>query len=347
MLIDHFIYTSAKTDAKLGYQVIAKSKGINDSILNALTDYLYPIGANLSDLQECKTLLILPQNKLAFSVIKIGVGFDGRSGTIYNHTMIISKPDFKKISNDTKILEKSFIHDNSLRGIITPLKIDQNVRATSKFTLTPIHKSILKELFSKKKIAIVDTKNSEIFQMLIQVLPRSMRLVPFSTFVAQPDRQPEFNLIQIPPQIQTQIKKYAIIPVNNRSTRTSEFDNALEFFLELYNSPKAFTKFSNEFDEIKSTNLKNKLLMLYYFYLFRSTKDLEEKTKYALRCFSLLQKLNSNTKKYYDSISNYVGNESVTDEYDDVVTTIWKNIDSFSKWFSKSLWWVNSPRDPS
>ena len=106
MILEQFVYTAAATRTKTGYQIIARSKGITDDIVSQLNQYVFPLGIDPSEFKESRSLLILKNNKIAFSRIKnIGIGYDGRSDTFYNHTIVMNIKDFKEIDYDTRILE--------------------------------------------------------------------------------------------------------------------------------------------------------------------------------------------------------------------------------------------------
>jgi len=67
---DHFIYTSAKTRDKEGYQIVAKSKGISKDIISEFAGYYYPIGTDIEKFDESRSLFFLKKNKIAYSIIK-------------------------------------------------------------------------------------------------------------------------------------------------------------------------------------------------------------------------------------------------------------------------------------
>ena len=121
---EHFAYTTAKTDVKTGYQIVAKSNGINERILNSMIGYFFPLGIDPMEFTKSKSLLPIGGEHIAYSTVKnIGIGYDGRDGTLYNHTIIMKKDGFAKIGNDTRILDKYFIEDYSMRGELDQLYI--------------------------------------------------------------------------------------------------------------------------------------------------------------------------------------------------------------------------------
>lgn len=348
ILCDHFIYASAKTDKKIGYQVIAKSDGITERILDSLSEYIYPLGANLNELKESKSLLVLKNKKIVFSIIKIGIGFDGRSGTVYNHTFVLDEKDFKKLDYDSRKLEKYFIKDESLRGKLKKIEIED-------FDYPPdlikkhFHKTIeptLKALFKKKKLAIVEIEDTNLIQNLLSILPPKMRLISFSTHVSQPKRQSSFEFIQIPRQIQSQLDNHFVQidpQIFESNKKKTDLDKSLEYFLDLVNRNKiGLKKFQREFDRIASNDFKNKLIMLSFYHYFIKTKIPSQKAQYANKCFMALNKLGrKGTEKYYQEIANYVTEIKIKklskEEAPDILSAIYE----IMLWFTKSsFWWV-------
>ena len=88
---EQFIFTAAQIDTREGYQVTAKSKGISKEIVQNLREYLFPLGIDEEKFQSSKSLIELDKNKIAYSIVKyIGIGYDGRRGTLYNHTFVFA-----------------------------------------------------------------------------------------------------------------------------------------------------------------------------------------------------------------------------------------------------------------
>ena len=63
---EHFIYTSAKTASKKGYQVIAKSSEVTNEILSNLEGYLYPLGVKLNEFKTDSRFIIVDNEELIF-----------------------------------------------------------------------------------------------------------------------------------------------------------------------------------------------------------------------------------------------------------------------------------------
>ena len=237
---DHFIYTAGKIGNNEGYQIIAKSAGITDEITSKLEKYLYPLGVKISEFKESRSLLLLPNNKIAYSIIKnIGIGYDGRGGTLYNHTFVIDENEFEQLDFDSRVFEKHFIKNDSVRGELKPVNIDL-------LSLSPDFKFLKKQDFklleemlhrisSRKKIAILKTDELMFLHNVFSILPPHLRLIPFSTLVIEPDRQDKFHLIQVPKEIETKIPKSFVVidPVKVGSSirKKSEYDDTIQQLL--------------------------------------------------------------------------------------------------------------------
>ncbi len=237
---DHFIYTAGKIGNNEGYQIIAKSAGITDEIISKLTKYLYPLGVKISGFEESRSLLILPNNKIVYSIIKnIGIGYDGRRGTLYNHTFVINENEFEQLDFDSRVFEKYFIQNESLRGELKQVNIDtHSISPDFKFLKKQDVKllgEMLHRISSRKKIALVKTDELMFLHNIFAILPPPLRLIPFSTLVVEPDRQDKFHLIQIPEEIKVNLSKsFTVIdPVKVGSSirKKSEYDDIIQQLL--------------------------------------------------------------------------------------------------------------------
>ncbi len=228
---EHFIYTSAKTEKKIGYQVIAKSSGISDNIIVNLEGYLYPLGVNLNEFKESRSLLVLGK-KVAYSIVKIGIGYDGRRGTIYTHTFVIDKSSYEEIGFDSRIFESYFIRDDSLRGELIPLQIEPRKLPPDFEILKKLDEGTLGELLhrllTKNKISLVKTDEVFLLQNLLAVIPPYLRLVSFSTMVVDPQRQYKYDLIQIPQLTTSKLDKNFIIINPKEMPKLSARKNTIE-----------------------------------------------------------------------------------------------------------------------
>ena len=271
---EHFIYTTAKTELKTGYQIIAKSKGVNDRFLNSMISYLYPLGVDPMEFTKAKSLLPLGKDHVAYSTVKnIGVGYDGRDGTVYNHTIILKKDDFTKIEYDTRILDKYFLEDYSVRGeleslYVQPEKIGIDFEYLQNLD-SDFLSTILFYLFKKNKIAILKTIDDDLIQNVLSIIPPQIRFMPFSTLVFEPTRQTKYQLIQIPAKAQPKllpnyvnINPGALPSSKLKQARDIGIQNILELITQgdqkqLLRLHKDFEKITTQVSQIKRVKIKD------------------------------------------------------------------------------------------
>lgn len=259
---EHFVFTAAKIGINEGYQVVAKSDQIPKSIDKKLRDYLFPLGIDLNTFSKSKSLLLIDKNTIMYSIVKnIGIGYDGRKGTLYNHSFIINKDEFEKLGFDSRIFDKYFIENPNIRGVLKPIQFEKN-DTTPDFKLLnhlepKLLKSILHFLFKKSKLALmdIDTNNTELIQNLLSVLPVSIRLVSFSTAVHQPNIQYKYNLIQIPAKAKTKLdKQFVLLSTNLISENEVESNRDLDVLLDIIKrgDKKALTRFHSDCETVLS-----------------------------------------------------------------------------------------------
>ena len=300
---EHFVYTTAKTNVKTGYQIVAKSSGINNRILNGMIGYFFPLGVNTMEFKKSKSLLPIGKKHIAYSTVKnIGIGYDGRDGTLYNHTIIMKKDDFKKIEYDTRILDKYFIEDYTIRDELDPLyvqpeKMDLNFEYLRNLD-DDFLSTILFYLFKKSKIAIVKTIDDELIQNILSIIPPQIRFMPFSTIVLEPTRQTKYQLIQIPSKIQAKLQS-SYVTINSDTLPASKIKQAKDIgiknIIELIkeNNQKELLKIHKDFENITSQISKIKRVNIKNIFDEEKFKSLAENKKFYL----LLQ----NIKNLYSS----------------------------------------------
>ncbi len=311
---DHFIYTSAKTDEKEGYQIIAKSNGISNEILSELSGYYYPIGTNLEKFQESRSQLIF-KNKIAYSIIKnIGVGYDARRGTLYNHTFIFDKEDFEKIENDSRIFDNYFIEDSNLSGKLEPIQIKSSPVPIDFSAFSGISEGILNKIFhgiiSKKKIAYANIESISAIQNLLVALPMPMRLLSFSTLVTDTKRQTTYDFIQIPyDKIDLTDKRWTVVGFSNKDDSYIRFKDVTYFSHIIYTKNKSkIHEFNTEFNKIEGESKFDKFKLLNYENLSKQTTESTKKARYYLECAKAASKLHlKSASVYLNNAKKYAG----------------------------------------
>jgi hypothetical protein len=316
---DHFIYTSAKTEKRQGYQIVAQSAGINDEIISDLAGYMYPIGLDPEEFQESRSLIILNKNKIAYSIIKnIGIGYDARKGTLYNHTFVVEKEEFGKIKNDSRIFDKHFMIQPEIRGNLAKIAIEyaelpikfESIRKIGFMTL----ENILRFLFLNRKVALTDTTDMNRIQNILAVLPPSLRLIPFSTMVNQPDKQTEYNFIQIKKNLIFRLSpNWKIVNISkgivinkqiNRSTKVTEFGHLTNLILN--QNEESLKKLYNMFEQLPGVENTNKIKFSIHKSLLESTNDYARKAEQAYECAIEAQKFDLHlTSEYLNKAKKY------------------------------------------
>ena len=211
----HFVYTAAERDGTAGYQVTAKSPGIDGAVLAFMDGYLYPANMNPATFTESRSLLVA-KDKIAYSMMRnAGVGYDGRDGTLYNHTLVMDMRDFSRIDHDTRVLEKYFVRDCSVQGGLEPIDVpEQTLKPDFDYlkNLDPDFLGITLHGIVRNANMAIGASDLEIIPNVLSMVPKHARLRSFSTYVVQPERQPKYRIIQMPRVEESRIPpKYRII----------------------------------------------------------------------------------------------------------------------------------------
>lgn len=315
---DQFIYTSEKTKEQEGYQVIAKTSGVTKDIIDNLTGYLYPIGVDLENFTESHSLRILDNDKVAYSIVKnIGIGYDARRGTLYNHTFVIDKTEFKKLDYDSRIFYNYFIKDTTLRGEIQkirikPIKIQTNFELIRILDMQAI--SLFRFLFLNKKVALLETSEIDLIQNILATLPPSMRLISFSTNVPQPDRQPEYDLIQTPKNMIYKLDKTWKIVDPSEPRQISDhaqkdsINKDFEYltYLILNKDKKKLLKIYDTFEKLRGEGATNKIRFSIHKDLHDSTNDIKKKGEESYECATMAQNFDFDlSSKFLEKAKKY------------------------------------------
>ncbi len=261
VLCEHFIYTSAETERKNGYQVIAKSTGITEKILKELDNYLYPIGTESGEFKSSVSLRILTDHVAFTQVRNIGIGYDGRPDTIYSHTIVMKKNDFKKFDNDSRIFNDKYIEETKLDHL-TPIIIEKK-KLQPDFTIISelgimLNECFLHHIFLRKKIAFVDFNHEKLIQSILSTIPPSLRLISFSSLIADQIRQSDYDIIQIRKQNLSKSKIVELyfdsIP-KFRKHKNELYENCFEYIINILKttSKEKLKILFEKFEEIEGT----------------------------------------------------------------------------------------------
>lgn len=225
MRIEQFVYTTAEIDGRLGYQAVARSKGITDEIVSNMYGYMHPAGIDPSDFEESRSMRLLDGGLVVYCIAKnAGIGHDGRPHTLYCHAFVVREEEFIESGYDTRVLDALYVEDKAVRGTLPTMSLDLPplpIRhgSTGEHDLG----EALDPLFRGKSVAWIG--GGRFLQDVLRMLPVSLRLVPFSTLVLLPDRQPEYRLIACPEIVKYRLpKSFATMPgVNVPSKDVSHY----------------------------------------------------------------------------------------------------------------------------
>ena len=261
---------------------------------------------------ESKSLLYLEPDKIAFSIVKnIGIGFDGRDNTLYNHTIILEKNQFEKLNSDSRTLSNYFIEKPTERGTLDKISIKEDKLPINWNFFEKIPRSVLEfvldSVFSKKKIALVGISQNEFIPELISILPLSIRQISYSNAISDPQRQSRYDLIQIIENDKSfsfdnfeKIDVPELMPFY-KNDEDVFLERSVKFFVEILKSKNASSLefIHKEFDEIKTSDIKNKLKLTTYYEQIRNETDENKCQKFATDILEFLDYFDDETAVKY------------------------------------------------
>lgn len=309
---EHFIYTSAEISSKKGYQIIAKSPGVSEEIISDLSDYFYPVGILPNQFRQSCSLLLLRNNMVAFSRIRnIGIGYDGRQNTLYNHTILMKLEDFNKLNNDSRLLQEHYLEiPNYKEEILTPMVIESRILPPDNSLSLEIDPEslevIMRGLFRRRKVAILKIKDVEYIPSILSILPPSLRLISFSTLVGNPDKQPKFHFIETPKQNRILLKNDFIIidPQTshyNENEPIDEFAKSIRYLTDvaIFKNSKLLQDIHTDFEKIPGQDFVDKITLVTNYQQFNMSIDKVSKEKHAFVMLEILQRLDEQTTLEY------------------------------------------------
>lgn len=302
--VEQFVYTAASIDGNKGYQIVGKSSGVTPEIIAEIDGYFYPTDIDSTEFTESRSVLVLKNDFVVYSrITNVGMGYDGRDNTLYNHSFIVSKNTFESYGYDTRIFDEFYLQDQSIRGTLPTLTIDPPI-PTSNETFScsdSVLHEIFSSLFTNKKLALV-FDDLKLPQIIIGFLPLSLRLFSFSTCVIDSKKQSKFDFI-----LGKKLKKFTLdkatkIITKNESTRplNSLFDKSISYYINILKSQN-FTeleKINRSFDELSSGSNKNKLILLCNYSQFQNSEG-NEKSMHTENVLKILKEFDSDTFSHY------------------------------------------------
>ena len=258
---EQFAYMPASVGSRRGYQVVAKSPGISGGILEQMEPYMLPAGLGRG-FSSSKSLLSLRGGLVAYSSItNVGDGYDGRPDALYNHTLVLSEDIFASIGFDTRALDAYFAK-NPPRGALPSIPVEGSApapRISKRYQHLVL--PVLRALFAGKKTALSGVDDQSFLPNVLAMLPPSMRLVPFSTCLPDPKKQPAYRLATYEGRMGPLPRGFADMSKTGSGPAARRLDDALLFLAERAESGSAGEVFS-EFDRIVSSSPRDKLVLL-------------------------------------------------------------------------------------
>ena len=193
--VEQFVYTKGRD----GYQVVASSGGIGRDVIDGMQGYLYPAGVDPLAFPGSRSLVTLDGGLAAYSIVQnIGVGPDGRDGTFYNHTFVVDAAEFQESGCDSRPFDRLYMggirQGDELSTLhMNPPEMPSMPVGDAAAALGPS----LEALLDGDRLAVA-SGDRHLPQEILMALPRHLRLVPFSTLVISPKRQPRYRLIMNP-----------------------------------------------------------------------------------------------------------------------------------------------------
>ncbi len=318
---EQLFYTTALIDNRSGYQITAKSTGITNEIIQELEGYMYPIGIDSSEFISSYSLLFLKNKKIAFSKItNIGIGYDGRDNTLYNHTIILQDEQFKKLECDSKNLKKYFLENSRKKGQLDQIQIDEKLDEIDWDFFKKIPRNILETILdaffsnTSKKIILVGIKEKDFISEIISVIPKSMRRLSYSNKVIDANRQIKYNIIQIDDFTSTSLEKNNVVDTNKIPTfYENDNDPILERTIKTIvqvlknKDSEVLRAIQNEFESIDDLDVRNKIKLATYFTETQKNHNDERSKKFAKDLLKILEEFNEDTiMKYLSRIKKFL-----------------------------------------
>jgi len=199
----------AQIAGRKGYQVVAKSQGVTKEEVAFLESYGIPIALNPEVFTEGRRLFRLPSGRLGFNYLKnMGVGYDGRFGAIYSRTIIMDENQFLRFGADPRIFEPLFTQNPKEPGNLAQLELKSSQMGGIDFEVLreTLHGEdtlwrILGAVFEDRKVILLDPAKEDLKDFMVNLLlllPDQMRVIPYTTYCVEPDREPQFTFLVVP-----------------------------------------------------------------------------------------------------------------------------------------------------
>ena len=244
--------------------MVARSSGISDDMLAQMDAYMLPAGAG-RNFAHSKSLLLLRDNLVAYSnITNIGDGYDGRPDALYNHTLVLSSESFASVRFDTRVLDKYFTKEPP-HGTLPRIDVEGSApvpRLSRK--LQHLAFPVLRALFLEQNVAISGVDDPSFLPDILAMLPPSMRMLPFCTYLPKPAQQPAYRLAAYDEHMRSLPPSF--VHVGSSSVAYAggdDLDDAVMFLIaRVASGYKPANEVFSEFDKMTSNSPRDKLVLL-------------------------------------------------------------------------------------
>ena len=317
---EQLIYTTANVRGKKGYQVVAKSRGIDDGIEASLRPHFIPPGIQPESLAESHSLVNLEGGNVAYCHARnIGAGYDGRRDTLCSHVLVVSRSAFAEIGYDTRSLAPLHPGNRRLRGVLPPVELDPPSMppppsASDVRTLGPVFEAALLSLLGGERVA-VPSSDPEMAQKFLSLLPPSARLVQFSSVAADAGRQTHCDLLFYPPgKKPRQSAGFRVVTGGRGSDPADAGGGALARAVRHYAEAALggdrgrLGRIQDRFEGVPSLSGRDRMVLACAYERFLECDDEPSKRGCAEDAFSAIKKLDPPAfSSYFEAIKDHVG----------------------------------------
>lgn len=317
---EQLIYTTANVRGKKGYQVVAKSRGIDDGIEASLRPHFIPPGIRPESLAESHSLVDLDGGNVAYCHARnIGAGYDGRRDTLCSHVLVVSRSAFGEIGYDTRSLAPLHPGNRRLRGILPPVELDPSSMpplpsASDMRALWPIFAAVLRSLLDGERVA-VPSSDPEMAQKFLSLLPPSARLVQFSSVAADAGRQTHCDLLFCPPgKKPRQSAGFRVVAGEEASDPANAGGGALGRAVRHYaevalgGDRGRLNRIQDRFEGAPSLSGRDRMVLACAYERFLECDDELSKKECAEDAFSAIKKLDPPAfSRHFETIKDHVG----------------------------------------
>ena len=339
---EQLIYTTGNVRGKKGYQVVAKSRGIDGGIESSLVPHFHPPGIRPEAFAESHSLVELAGGNVAYCHARnIGAGYDGRRDTLCSHVLVISRSDFAKIGCDTRVLAPLHPGNRRLRGtlplvVLDPSSVPPPPSPADMRALKPVFAGALRLLLDGERIA-VPSGDPTMAQKFLSLLPPSSRLVRFSSVATDAVRQTHCVLLFYPPGKKPRPSAgFRVVAGESGPADAGEgcLGRAVRYYAEvaLGGDRIRLGRIRDRFEEASSLSERDRMVLACAYERFLECGDGAMKRECAEDAFSVIKKLDTTAfSRYFDVIKDYVG--SYREAVDTFSRDSGRSSDLFGSWF--------------